>query len=284
MAARARETTGQIWKGVGLVFFAVSKVLWAITAPGNALTLCLVVGAAVRAATPWRRLGALLIGAAAVGFAAIATLPLGLWLIAPLEARFPAPTAPPPEVAGLILLGGAVETAASSQARGVALTAAAERLTATAVLARRYPEAPVIVTGGSGAMLDPGAREAPHAARALAALGVAPSRLRPEPASRNTWQNAMQARRLADRSDQRPWVLITSAWHMPRAVGAFRAAGWSGRLLPWPVDYRTRADHAMPVRFWLARGVAELDLAVREWIGLVAYHLTGRSDRLFPRP
>ncbi|HET7210116.1 MAG TPA: ElyC/SanA/YdcF family protein, partial [Methyloceanibacter sp.] len=79
------------------------------------------------------------------------------------------------------------------------------------------------------------------------------------------------------------WLLITSAYHMPRAIGAFRKAGFE--VEAWPVDYRTRgrADLTRPFDK-VSEGLRRVDVATREWFGLLAYWLRGRSDALFPAP
>jgi len=80
-----------------------------------------------------------------------------------------------------------------------------------------------------------------------------------------------------------PWLLVTSAAHMPRAVGVFRREGFY--IQPYPVDWRTRGreDWAVPFR-WASSGLARVDAAAHEWVGLVVYYLTGRTLTLFPAP
>src|SRR5690606_22170344 len=117
----------------------------------------------------------------------------------------------------------------------------------------------------------------------LKAAGVAPERIVLESQSRNTFENALYLRDLLEPRPGNQWLLVTSAWHMPRAVGAFRQAGFS--VIAWPTDYRTRGagDLARPFDT-MTEGLRRTDMAVREWIGLVAYRMLGRSDALFPAP
>jgi len=77
------------------------------------------------------------------------------------------------------------------------------------------------------------------------------------------------------------WLLVTSAFHMPRAIGCFRAVGFD--VIPWPVDYRTSG----PGDAWrlfprASEGLRRVDLAAKEWAGLLAYYVTGRSTALLP--
>jgi uncharacterized SAM-binding protein YcdF (DUF218 family) len=85
---------------------------------------------------------------------------------------------------------------------------------------------------------------------------------------------------------QRPgetWLLVTSAFHMPRAMGLFRKAGFA--VLPWPTDYRTSGREGIGMfRDGPVDALQTTTLAMREWIGLLAYFLSGRIDRLLPGP
>jgi uncharacterized SAM-binding protein YcdF (DUF218 family) len=105
----------------------------------------------------------------------------------------------------------------------------------------------------------------------------------PDRASHNTWENAVYTKALAAPQPGQRWLLVTSASHMPRAMGVFRKVGFA--VEPWPVDFRT-AD----ARDWFqtfespAEGLRRVELAGHEWIGLITYWLMGRSDELFPEP
>src|SRR5690606_29949930 len=156
------------------------------------------------------------------GLLAIAVLPVGDWLLVPLEDRFPAavPTSGP--VDGIVVLGGGIDSAISAARGTPALTQHADRMTAAAILARRHPEAKVLVASGEAALLPEGASEGPFMRQLLLELGVEPKRILLEPDSRNTAENAVFARLLADPGPDQRWLLVTSAFHMPRAVGCFR--------------------------------------------------------------
>ena len=108
------------------------------------------------------------------------------------------------------------------------------------------------------------------------------SRLVLEDKSRNTEENAVFTKRLVDPKPGERWLLVTSAWHMPRSVGAFRRAGWE--VLPWPVDYRSGASYGETLENSLPDKLGNLDGAVHEWLGMLGYRLMGRSATLFPGP
>jgi uncharacterized SAM-binding protein YcdF (DUF218 family) len=213
----------------------------------------------------------------------IGAAPAGAILIAPLENRFPAPpaTAPPPY--GVIVLGGAIDDDISLARGQTTFDEGAERLTQAAVLARRYPLARIVYTGGSNSLLGRPSSEAEQAKNLLVAMGVDGQRITLETRSRNTDENARFTAAIVHPESGQSWLVVTSAYHMPRAMGLFRRAGFDATADP--VDYRTlggRADWRPNAN--LPHGLVLFDLAVHEWIGLVAYRLSGRIDAFFPGP
>ena len=259
--------------------FIASKLFWAVGAPGNLLLLLLLLGL-VAALRSWRR-RLRLVSAAALALLAVAALPLGIWLIRPLEQRFPVPELPA-HIDGIIVLGGAVDPDRSRPHGEVALNEAAARITETVVLARRHPEAKILLSGGDASILPrAGAEmEADATRRLMVELGVPEERILVEDRSRNTYENAVDSLALAAPKPGQVWLLVTSAAHMPRAVGCFRKVGWD--VLPYPVDFRSLPQP--PFDFSLAGHLGVLELAAKEWVGLVAYHLLGRTSALFPAP
>jgi uncharacterized SAM-binding protein YcdF (DUF218 family) len=233
--------------------------------------------------TRFARLGSWLVVTSLVLIAVIGLSPLGNVLMIPLEQRFPPWAAARGAPDGVVVLGGAITPDVSAFRDAVALNEAAERITFAAELARRYPNVRIVYSGGSNALLFNQAIEAPFAVRELEALGVANDRITAEEQSRNTVENAVYSRLVAQPKPGERWLLITSAYHMPRAIAAFRAAGFAVEACP--VDWRTRGwlDAA---RFFgsLSEGMARTDAAVHEWVGLAAYRLTGKTKELFPAP
>jgi uncharacterized SAM-binding protein YcdF (DUF218 family) len=266
------------------MLFGLSKVFWTVFNPGALLVIAAALGGLFRFA-PWRRvrrLGSVLVGATIVSMLAIAVLPLGAWLILPLEERFPRPEVLPAQVDGIVVLGGAIDLSRSTARGEPELNDHAERMIAFAALARRYPEARLIFTGGSGALTDRVHREADYAVQVMSDLGIAPGRVRYERESRNTAENARFTMKMAAPKPGERWLLVTSASHMPRAVGAFRHVGW--RVIAYPVDYFSGGPGEAGLGFDLTGGLDLLTLALHEWIGLAAYRMLGWSDSLFPGP
>ena len=200
-------------------------------------------------------------------------LPFDHWLGAPLEARVPA--APLPErIDGIVLLGGAVEWRVTGERGALALNAAGERVAAAAALAQRYPGVPLVVTGSFADAFAGDFRATPtegslffgphFAGRPIIYLGQA----------RSTYEDALFALQAANPAPGEVWLLVTSAWHMPRALGTFANLGWT--LLPYPVDYRSSAQPRFEPRWDVAQLLADLDRLVREWGALEVYRQTGR--------
>ena len=263
------------------MFFQLSKVFWFFANPGNLILVALAVGV-VLTWTRWRRAGLRLVTLVALTSLAVATVPVGNWMKAALENRFPVVRKLPNRVDGIIALGGVVNPWVTKARGQLALGSAAERLTEFAVLARRYPRAKLIFTGGSGSLLHPEAKEADVLEPMIGVLGLDPRRIVLENRSRNTHENAVFTRRLADPQPGETWVLVTTASHMPRAVGCFRKAGW--RVVPYPVDFDFRGDEEFGLNFNFIGGLARLSDALHEWLGLTFYWLAGKTDALFPAP
>lgn len=264
------------------MFFVLAKIFWAFAQPLS-LAAILVFAALAGGFFGLRRVAMV---AAALSFAVLflsGWTTMGALLLKPLEERFKRPAAMPESVAGVILLGGSFEGGVNRVRGGYELNSSADRVVETAVLAERYPQARIVVTGGSGSLLLEGEGDAATAARLFPRLGFARERLILEREARDTFENAVLTRRLVDPKPGEVWLLVTSAFHMPRSMALFRKAGFD--VTPWPADYRTAGDEG----FGFARdnpldGLQMTSLAIREWAGLIAYYLTGRIDRLFPSP
>jgi uncharacterized SAM-binding protein YcdF (DUF218 family) len=264
------------------MFFTLSKLLGFFALPSNTLISIGLIGLLLLC-TRYMRLASWLIVTSLVLIAIVGLSPLGNALILPLEQRFPPWDASHGAPDGIVLLGGMITPDVSSARGTVALNEAAERITATAELARRYPDARIVMTGGSGALIFDEGVEAIFAVRQLEALGVAHERITAEEQSRNTIENAVFSRLVANPKPGERWLLVTSAYHMPRAMGVFRAAGFP--VEAYPVDWRTRGPTDL-VRLFssLSDGLQRTDTAAHEWVGLFAYWITGKTTALFPAP
>ena len=265
------------------MFFFVSKIFWMIASPINLLLFAALIGVLLcygRRA----RLGRGLALTAILILIAAATLPLGVLLIAPLEDRFPLPPPdlPPPE--GIIVLGGAIDDQVSAARQETVFDEGGERVTEAVVLAKRYPQARVVYTGGAASFTGAISTEALQARKLMSQMGIAPDRVTIEDKSRNTDENARFTAAIVHPQPSQRWIIVTSAFHMPRSMGIFEKAGF--HPIAYPVAFRTRGHWPDDLRltFEPTRNLRIFEIAVHEWIGLAAYWLSGRSDHLFPGP
>jgi uncharacterized SAM-binding protein YcdF (DUF218 family) len=264
------------------MFFPLSKILGFFASPSN-LVISIGLLGLLLLPTRFARAGRALAFASLIVLAIFGLSPVGNALMIPLEDRFPRWDAARGAPDGIIVLGGAISPDVSAARDEVALNEAAERLTVAADLARRYPAVRIVFSGGSGALIYDEGAEAPFALRLLEDLGIPRARILLEDRSRNTVENAIFSKALIQPKPGERWLLVTSAHHLPRAIGVFRKMGFP--VEPYPVDWRTRgaADALRPFAT-LGDGLRRSDTAVREWVGLAVYWLTGRSSALFPGP
>jgi uncharacterized SAM-binding protein YcdF (DUF218 family) len=271
------------------MFFILSKTLGLLTIPSNLLVLLMLAGF-VLLCTRWARAGRHILIVSVGLFLVVGLMPVGNALTAALENRFPAwvETAGPPD--GIIILGGPVRIGVSQAHGTVELDRSAERFTTIPALAKRFPNARIVFTGGNGSLAEnlAGApSEAPFAVELLESFGIPRARILVEDRARNTAENARFTKALLNPKPGERWLLVTSAEHMPRSVGSFRKAGFP--VDPYPVDWQTDGKPRPWWRWFIPtrgalRGWANLDDAMKEWVGLLAYRLAGHTDELFPGP
>ena len=266
--------------------YILSKVLQALLQPSSLALLALAVGLSMGCGR-FRAHGKRLVFSGFAALALFGVTPFPNLLLIPLEGRFPTldlETIPSPSA--IIMLGGAVDQISGEAHGQLALTEAGERFTETLRLARLYPGVPIILSGGSGAIVLGSISEAESTMSGLVALGVDRARLRIEGQSRTTAENATFTSELFKTEPalaKGPVLLVTSAAHMPRAAGAFRQAGIA--VVADPVDYRTRGlGDAFRIRNPPSDGWAATDAAIHEWFGLLTYWLQGQTPTLFPGP
>lgn len=234
-------------------------------------------------ATRFAAFGRKLAVATLVLLALVSFSPLGNLLLYPLESRFPPwdPSRGAPD--GIIVLGGSIDPDFSVAHQTPIVRHAADRLLAPAELARRYPKARVVFTGGSANVVSNDAREADWAGTVLENIGIAKDRLIMERNSRNTFENALFTKQLVAPKPGERWLLVTSAYHMPRSMGIFRKAGFD--VEAYPVDWRMSGrDDLFSFTNVGTDGLGRTEVAVREWLGLLAYRLRGRTGELLPGP
>jgi uncharacterized SAM-binding protein YcdF (DUF218 family) len=259
-------------------FFSVSKLAWFLFAPSHLLLWLAILTAVLLLAR--RERGARSMAILTVGlFVVIGVLPVGIWLARPLEDQYPRQPLPA-HVDGVITLGGGLDAALVVARQAPAAEASEARLVSTFELARLHPEARIVFSGGWGRFGD-----AVAARYVFGQLGLDPARLVLEDRSHDTFENLAFSRQLVNPQPGQAWVLATSAIQMPRAMAVARGLGWT--LIPWPTDYITAPRGPL----WdlgdewnVPKRLAVTDAAAHEWLGLIAYQVSGRSGGRPPPP
>lgn len=206
----------------------------------------------------------------------IGIFPFGELLLRPLETEFP-PRVAPAQIDGIVVLGGVEDQRASAAWSQPQLNAAAERLTAAAALAIAHPNAKLVFSGGSGHLGGTSGEQSyipSVAVNFFISLGINPEKITWEDKSRNTAENARFSFERSGPAAGEKWVLVTSAFHMGRALSSFSAVGWD-KITPYPVDYRT-GNFSDGIGWHLSGNLEVLNIAIKEWVGRLAYRLTGR--------
>jgi uncharacterized SAM-binding protein YcdF (DUF218 family) len=264
------------------MFFQFSKVFWLVAAPGNLLALLLTLGA-IGLFTRFQRTARAAVVVSALGFLLLGFGPFSAALIRPLEDRFARPAEPLAAPTGIIILGGGLKPTISRARGSLDVQEAGSRMIEAAALAQRFPQARVVFTGGIGVLDQNVATEVEIARLMLPAMGIAPERIVYEDRSRNTHENALFTREMLKPGEGETWLLVTSSWLMASSVGVFRSAVFP--VVPYPVDYTTFSGAGdFGAGFDLVDGMTRASRAIREYIGLVAYRLSGRTKALFPAP
>jgi uncharacterized SAM-binding protein YcdF (DUF218 family) len=267
------------------MFFTLSKTITVLFLPTSMMLLAGLAGI-VLAMTRWRRAGIRLMIASLVLLAVAGISPLGALLTQSLESRFPpwektdgpargAPT-------GIVVLGGGISSGLSRQIGMPMVSADGGRITALAHLARLYPNARIVYSGGDATLGGNRRPETDYLGPLLDDFGIPRSRVELETRSRNTAENAAFSKAIANPKPGERWLLVTSAQHMPRAVGCFRAAGFP--VEAYPAAWRTDPEPQTAPNLAIGRSLERLDSAAREWLGLIVYRLTGKTSALYPAP
>lgn len=262
------------------LFPYLTRIFWLLVQPLSLVVLLLLAGLALS----WlkrRWISRVLVGLALLLLFLCSFTTFGYLLVTPLEQRFERP-AEPTEVDGIVVLGGGMDGEVSTARGGYELNRSGDRFVETLRLALRHPTAKIIIAGGAAALVQQ-EPEALAGKRFFEAFGIAPERMLLDDRSRNTEENAQFAKQLAGATEGQTWLLVTSAFHMPRAVGLFRKADFP--VIPWPADYLASGTEGVRIKpDQSTENISVSNIALREWVGLLGYYLTGRIDEVLPGP
>ena len=261
--------------------FYISKIFWLLAQPLSLALLLLLTGL-LAGLLKWNRIRSLASVASALVLFLTLFTSTGAVLLQKLEDRIPRAGLPAGGPACIITLGGGFESEVVTARGGFEMTQAGDRFVETLRLARDFPQARILISGGDGSLTGAYEGDAVIGPRFFEAFGVPAARLIRETESRDTFENAGNTKTLLEENGLKDCLLVTSAFHMPRSVGLFRKLGLE--VLPWPTDYRTTGRASLGLDFTQPSTNAQLmTTALREWTGLLFYYLAGRTPALLPQ-
>ncbi len=246
-------------------FFTLSKMCWFVFEPSH-LLIWMLVGGVILTALRYRA-GISLTAVCATAYLTLLVLPVGNWALRPFEDEFSRPPWPS-HVDGILELGSGMNGDILRSRGEPGMENDQGGLIATYILARRYPQARIVFSGGSANLGSGGVPEARVAEKVFRDMGQDQRRIAYEAKSRNTWENIAFSQKLAKPKPHEVWILVATAYHMPRAMAVAQRLGW--RMIPWPSDYLT-SEKGPQTHLSFTANLSHLDLAVHEWIGLLAY-------------
>ena len=261
------------------LFFIASKVIWLLISPDN-LILIFIILSLFLLYIGKQKLAKHILSTVTVLLITLSFLPVGEWLLYPLESRFQNNPVLPEKIDGIIVLSGAEDTERSYLWKQVELGSAAERDFSFLTLARKYPNAKLVFTGGTGSLMNQEYKAADVAKILFEQQGIDSTKITFERESRNTYENVIYSKNIVNPIKNENWILITTAWHMPRSVGIFCKTGWP--VTPYPVDHQTKKGKIFRVNYDLLNNLSLLKTSIKEWVGLLAYYLTGKTTSFVP--
>ncbi|MEE9326146.1 MAG: YdcF family protein [Cocleimonas sp.] len=255
------------------IFFWISKLAWLLIAPDSLLIVLLLIGTWLlwKQKIKWAKR---IFTTVSVTVLLIGLFPVGEWLLYPLESKFKV-NPDLSNVDGIVVLSGAISPSRSFIWKQTILSNSAERIVTSVVLSKKYPNAKLVFSGGSGSMIDKLHKHADAAKAFYKEQGLDTSKIIFESESRNTYENIILTKKLVNPKENEHWVVITTGWHMPRSIGIFCKAEW--KVTPYPVDFRSKPENLFRIDWAFSDHLSNLTTAVKEWIGYVSYSLTGKS-------
>jgi uncharacterized SAM-binding protein YcdF (DUF218 family) len=209
---------------------------------------------------------------ALVGLYLFSIAPIADLLLLPLELPFEQQTAPEAFDA-IVVLSGMVDLQRSHAGR-IELNSSSDRIIAGILLAKDYPDALLILSGGSGNLFDQSNSEANLMKSLALRFGISEARIRVDLHSRNTYENAVASKTILATANISSFVLVTSASHMKRALGCFRKVALNP--IPYAVDFRNHLGQYGLFSFLPQAGsLRESTAAIHEYVGIITYKLRG---------
>lgn len=255
--------------------FWLGKILWAVFSPAHLIVILFIISFFLKS----NAIKSFLRGLTALFFLIALLFPIGDWALLPLETCSP-DQGMPMRVDGVMVLGGAVNTNLSNARNAIAFNDSAERVFALLKLLKQYPSAQFLYTGGSGSLKQNGLGEAEYVKQYLDEMGMRPQSMIFQSQTRNTYEDALMNKEVFGKTPKQNWLLVTSAFHMPRSFGLLQKMGQKSEtaFYPYVVDYKTSGKFKFEMRMDLPQTLLKLDTAAHEYVGLLFNLLLKRSD------
>ena len=256
--------------------FWLSKIIWAVFSPAHFIVILFILSFFL---SQTNGLKSFIRGLTAVFFVVALLFPIGDWALLPLE-QCNSDQGMPMRVDGVFILGGGVNTRLSDQRHAIAFNDSSERIFALLKLLKQYPNAQFIYSGGSSSLKQNSIGEAEYVKQFLDDMAVRPQTMGFESQSRNTYEDALLNKEIYGKTPKQNWLLVTSAFHMPRSYGLFQKMGQKTETMffPYPVDYKTGGQFKFELRMDMLENLLKLDTAAHEYVGLLFNLLLKRSD------
>ena len=209
----------------------------------------------------------------------ISVFPLGNFLLFQLEKKFHNVDPVTVKIDGILILGGASNPYLSSIHKQLIFNNSSERLIESIKLIKKYKDAKVVFSGGLGDINYPNLDHAKVAKDLFDSMEINTTEIIFENKSKNTYENIIFSKKIANIKKNEKWLLVTSAFHMNRAMLIANKHGLN--LIPYPVDFRLSKNFNFKPTLRLIGNLKSLDMSLREWTGLFAYYLMGRSSGVY---
>ncbi len=258
--------------------FYLSKILWLILNPFNIFIFVTLISIFLYF-VKLRKLSLIIFLINFVFITLISFLPIGSYLIYKIEKEYHSYIKPPDQVDGILILGGATNPLLYNEYDQISLNGSSERLVESVFIIKKFDRAKVIFSGGSGILNRPDFNHAQVAKSFYKKIGIEIDKIIFESNSRNTHENIIYSKKIANPKINENWLLITSASHMKRALLIADKNNWE--LIPYAVDFKNIKDFKFIPNLNLLSNLNSFQQGSHEWLGLVSYYLMGRTNKVF---
>jgi len=262
------------------VLFSLSKLFVTLTSPINLLVVLIFSSMLIVTFVPFgflhrwgKRIGVFSV----ILMTLIAVTPIGYFSVEYLE-NLHSNVKLPRNVTGIIVLAADENPNISEKRHIPIMGSAAQRYIYLKRLSKTYPRAKIILVGSTNALYPSGKMTTKQVIQpVLDIMNIPRWRTRYETKSRNTHENAILSAKKIKPSSKEKWLLVTSAYHMQRALLSFKKAGWN--VVPSPSDYLTSGKEEFHFGLNMPHNVRLLSIAAHEYYGLLSYWLMGWIDK-----